>query len=138
MNCPQCSTEMIKAQATNFGPTYDYCRTCRKELAEMQGPATPTYEREYLFSPGIPGTPLTGDCAREPGCAFCGTLDGDIHMRGCPAGVALIRSGGFVFMRGNSLPCTVGHKGTRQHNFGRRDPQRSERCNCDSHTWVPT
>lgn len=36
MRCPLCSNEMVKAQATNFGPTYDYCRTCKKELSEME------------------------------------------------------------------------------------------------------
>lgn len=35
MNCPKCSTEMVKARASNFGPEYDYCRTCKKELAEI-------------------------------------------------------------------------------------------------------
>lgn len=35
MNCPQCKTEMIKAQATDFGEFYDYCRPCKKELQEM-------------------------------------------------------------------------------------------------------
>lgn len=35
MNCPQCSNEMIKAKATDFGKEYFYCRTCKKELAEM-------------------------------------------------------------------------------------------------------
>ncbi len=33
--CPQCSMEMIMAQATNFGEKYPYCRACKKELAEM-------------------------------------------------------------------------------------------------------
>lgn len=35
MCCPQCSIEMIKARATNFGPEYDYCRICKKEYAEL-------------------------------------------------------------------------------------------------------
>lgn len=33
--CPICSNEMIDAQATDFGPSYKYCRTCKKELSEM-------------------------------------------------------------------------------------------------------
>jgi hypothetical protein len=41
MNCPQCSTQMVRAKATNFGPEYDYCRPCGKELAEMQQKPTP-------------------------------------------------------------------------------------------------
>lgn len=36
MNCPVCSNEMILAQATDFGTPYHYCRTCKKELAELQ------------------------------------------------------------------------------------------------------
>lgn len=36
MNCPQCQTEMVKARATNFGEEYDYCRSCKKELKELQ------------------------------------------------------------------------------------------------------
>ncbi len=35
MNCPQCTNEMVKAVATNFGDSYDYCRVCKKELSEM-------------------------------------------------------------------------------------------------------
>lgn len=38
MNCPKCSVEMVKAQATDFGEVYDYCRPCGKELKEF----TPT------------------------------------------------------------------------------------------------
>lgn len=38
MNCPQCQNPMIKAQATDHSAPYDYCRTCKKELAEMQKP----------------------------------------------------------------------------------------------------
>ena len=40
MNCPQCQRLMIKAQATDFGEHYDYCRQCKKELKEMQAPTT--------------------------------------------------------------------------------------------------
>lgn len=40
MNCPQCSTDMVKAQATNFGEPYDYCRICKKEASEMPKPAS--------------------------------------------------------------------------------------------------
>lgn len=36
MNCPQCSNEMILAKATDFGAEYHYCRTCKKELSEME------------------------------------------------------------------------------------------------------
>lgn len=36
MNCPICSTVMVLAQATSFGESYHYCRTCKKELAEIQ------------------------------------------------------------------------------------------------------
>ena len=36
MNCPICSNKMIKTKATAFGDEYDYCRTCKKELKEMQ------------------------------------------------------------------------------------------------------
>lgn len=35
MICPQCSNSMIKTKATDNGPEYDYCRTCKKELLEM-------------------------------------------------------------------------------------------------------
>jgi len=35
MNCPQCCTEMVDAQATSLGETYKYCRACKKELAEI-------------------------------------------------------------------------------------------------------
>lgn len=35
MNCPVCANSMVKARATSFGEEYDYCRTCKKELAEM-------------------------------------------------------------------------------------------------------
>lgn len=38
MNCPQCSTEMVKAKATSFGEEYDYCRTCKKEHKELVRP----------------------------------------------------------------------------------------------------
>lgn len=35
MNCPKCSTTMIKAKATDFGEEYFYCRSCKKELSEI-------------------------------------------------------------------------------------------------------
>lgn len=35
MLCPGCGGEMIRTRATDFGPEYDYCRTCKKELAEF-------------------------------------------------------------------------------------------------------
>jgi hypothetical protein len=44
MNCPICKNEMVKARATNFGEDYDYCRTCKKELKELQ--AQPIYVEE--------------------------------------------------------------------------------------------
>lgn len=37
MNCPQCMNGMVEAQASLAGGKYWYCRTCKKELAEMQG-----------------------------------------------------------------------------------------------------
>lgn len=39
MNCPICDVEMVLARATDFGPQYFYCRTCKKELREMEVPA---------------------------------------------------------------------------------------------------
>jgi len=42
MKCPQCSDEMIQAQATDYGDYYEYCKTCKKELKEMV--ALPTLE----------------------------------------------------------------------------------------------
>lgn len=45
LKCPQCSTEMIKARATNFGEEYDYCKVCKKELKEMAPfKANPTFD----------------------------------------------------------------------------------------------
>ena len=44
MNCPQCNSEMIRAQATDFGEAYDFCRTCKKELKELQPKV-----REYVL-----------------------------------------------------------------------------------------
>lgn len=37
MKCPICKTEIVKAKATDFGQEYDFCRVCKKELAEMSG-----------------------------------------------------------------------------------------------------
>lgn len=42
MKCPQCSNEMVKAQATNFGEPYDYCRVCKKEASETKSDITMT------------------------------------------------------------------------------------------------
>lgn len=36
MKCLQCPNDMIQTRATNLGDDYWYCRTCKKELAEMQ------------------------------------------------------------------------------------------------------
>lgn len=36
MNCPKCANVMVLAKATNFGNTYQYCRTCKKELCEIE------------------------------------------------------------------------------------------------------
>lgn len=36
MNCPKCNNTMILTRATSFGEEYQYCRSCKKELAEMQ------------------------------------------------------------------------------------------------------
>jgi hypothetical protein len=35
INCPQCSKPMIKSYMLS-GDEFDYCRTCKKELSEMQ------------------------------------------------------------------------------------------------------
>jgi len=43
MECPICDKEMILARATNFGSSYYYCRSCKKELAEMS-PSSPKVE----------------------------------------------------------------------------------------------
>lgn len=49
MNCPQCSNTMVEAKATNFGDTYQYCRTCKKELAEILKD-TPTVDFHELLT----------------------------------------------------------------------------------------
>lgn len=36
MNCPKCQNDMIKTRAKNNGEEFDYCRTCKKELAEIE------------------------------------------------------------------------------------------------------
>lgn len=48
MNCPTCKNEMVKAKATNFGDEYDYCRTCKKELKEMEAPCLVVKDVEKL------------------------------------------------------------------------------------------
>jgi hypothetical protein len=35
VNCPKCTTEMVKVQVSNFSDPYDYCRACKKELSEL-------------------------------------------------------------------------------------------------------
>ena len=47
---------MIKAQATNFGEEYDYCRSCKKELKETVSAtalpkevAFPTYIPDFIM-----------------------------------------------------------------------------------------
>lgn len=45
MNCPKCSTKMVKARATNFGEEYDYCRFCKKELKEILSPSAPKQDK---------------------------------------------------------------------------------------------
>lgn len=39
MNCPACKNEMVMVRATDHGDEYPYCRTCKKELSEIQQPA---------------------------------------------------------------------------------------------------
>lgn len=41
MNCPHCSDMMVEARASQFGEEYFYCRTCKKELAEILVPESP-------------------------------------------------------------------------------------------------
>lgn len=36
MDCPICNNPMVTARATNFGEDYSYCRTCKRELSEIQ------------------------------------------------------------------------------------------------------
>lgn len=38
MYCPKCQDAMILTKATAFGEEYHYCRTCKKELKELQAP----------------------------------------------------------------------------------------------------
>lgn len=33
--CPLCGNDLVLAKATDFGETYEYCRSCKKELSEM-------------------------------------------------------------------------------------------------------
>lgn len=73
MECPICDTEMILALATNFGSSYYYCRSCKKELAEMS-PFSPKAEplvckhsNIYYFYPGFGSTLFTKKCIN------CGT-----------------------------------------------------------------
>lgn len=37
MNCPKCLDDMILTRATDHGDEYFYCRSCKKELSEMDG-----------------------------------------------------------------------------------------------------
>jgi hypothetical protein len=46
---------MVLTQATNFGPEYHYCRTCKKELSELQPAMTATALR-ILEEPPTYGT----------------------------------------------------------------------------------
>ena len=41
MNCPKCNDSMVLAKATAFGDDYHYCRTCKKELSELQALVKP-------------------------------------------------------------------------------------------------
>lgn len=54
MKCPACSDEMIKAQATDYGATYDYCRTCKKEhteiMADFLKPVSPFKSGEGTYT----------------------------------------------------------------------------------------
>lgn len=65
--CPQCSNDMVDAKATDFGETYKYCRTCRKELKEMQPPAPLAVQYVSMVDCGLPCFigPLTGTLTQE-------------------------------------------------------------------------
>lgn len=52
MTCPKCSNDMVTARATNFGDDYSYCRSCKKELAEIT--------REQLSNTPTEALPLVG------------------------------------------------------------------------------
>lgn len=38
VRCPQCLGPMVLAKASSHGKEYLYCRTCKKELDEMDSP----------------------------------------------------------------------------------------------------
>lgn len=55
MRCPICTNDMVKASVGNGTPSYDYCRTCKKELSEMVIPFKPLpgFLRYRDFSGGL-------------------------------------------------------------------------------------
>jgi hypothetical protein len=69
MDCPVCKTQMIKAQATQFGEEYDYCRVCKKELKELEKSEDPfskfieacSEEHKKLLEACFPSTPSGAD-----------------------------------------------------------------------------
>jgi hypothetical protein len=78
VKCPACDSEMVKARATNHGPDYDYCRTCKKEMSELPPPAVhmtaaevlrrrEEMQEKYGRSPYAPPPPSQGAVA-TPSC----------------------------------------------------------------------
>jgi hypothetical protein len=53
VNCPICASEMVLAQATDFGDQYHYCRNCKKELSEMTAVQAPTRHTVYVQPQGV-------------------------------------------------------------------------------------
>lgn len=49
MICPKCANDMIETRATEFGEDYWYCRTCKKEAAELIVLELPPEEQTILI-----------------------------------------------------------------------------------------
>lgn len=98
MNCPICRNEMVDATATNnLADSYKYCRTCKKELAEMTRPDPNPQEyarggrevRGYAYAVGGAGGGLgskqpSSYAMPEPtlhSSAYCDSHSGGEHYR---------------------------------------------------------
>ncbi len=114
MNCPQCSNEMVKARATARGDEYDYCRTCRKELSEMQP------KSRLICTHGC--RPIDGAVAY-----YC-PIHGNAHKLPPPSDTQSANDPG---------PCYAGVHGTSHHRFAEKHPTPAAVCTCGQRNWSP-